>query len=61
MIAQLMQAKGTSATPPPKIPAPLNEVNAGLEEEDANKNKEARSSTKGEGKVNILIGIPPTR
>jgi hypothetical protein len=52
MMAQLMQAKLPSATPLPEMPAPLNVENAGLEEEDAKKDKtnEARSSTKGDGK-----------
>jgi hypothetical protein len=52
IMAQLMQAKFASATPLSDIPAPLNVENAGLEEEDADKDKtnEARSSTKGDGK-----------
>jgi hypothetical protein len=50
MIAQLMQAKPPSAPPLPEIPATLNGENVGLEEEDADKDKEARSSTKGDGK-----------
>jgi hypothetical protein len=52
MMAQLMQAKFPSATPLLEIPASLNVGNAGLEDEDADKNKtnEARSSTKGDRK-----------
>jgi hypothetical protein len=52
IIAQLMQAKAPSAPPPPppEIPATLNREDVGLEEEDADKDKEARSSTKGNGK-----------
>jgi hypothetical protein len=52
MMAQLMQAKFSSATPLSEIPAPLNVENAGLEEEDTDKYKtnEARSSTKGNRK-----------
>jgi hypothetical protein len=57
-----VQAKPTSAPPLPKIPTTLNEENVGLGEEDANKDKnnEARSSTKGDGKGEFLIGIPLT-
>jgi hypothetical protein len=52
MLAQLMQAKIPSAPSLLDIPATLNVENAGLEEEDADKNKtnKDRSSTKGEGK-----------
>jgi hypothetical protein len=52
MIVQIMQAKPPSAPPLAEIPATLNEKNVGLEEEvaDKDKDKEARSSTKGNGK-----------
>jgi hypothetical protein len=50
MMVQLMQAKFPSATPLPEIPAPLNVENVGLEEEVVDKDKEARSSTKGDEK-----------
>jgi hypothetical protein len=54
MIAQLMQAKIPSAHPLPDKPATLHVENAGLEEEVANKEPEARSSTKGDGKGEFL-------
>jgi hypothetical protein len=52
MIAQLMQAKIPSAPHLPDIPATINVENEGLEKEVADKDKdpEARSSTKGDGK-----------
>jgi hypothetical protein len=52
MIARLMQAKAPSAHPPPEIPTTLNRGDLGLEEEDADKykDKEARSSSKGNRK-----------
>jgi hypothetical protein len=50
MIAQLMQPKIPSAPPLPDKPATPHVENAGLEEEVADKEPEARSSTKGDGK-----------
>jgi hypothetical protein len=52
MIVQLMQAKAPSAPPPPEIPATPNRVDVGMEEENADKNKdkEANSCTKGDRK-----------
>jgi hypothetical protein len=46
-----MQAKFPIAPlPPPEIFTPLNRKEVGVEDKDAYKNKEAKSSTKGDGK-----------
>jgi hypothetical protein len=51
MIVQLMQAKSPIAPlPPPEISTPLNRKEVGVEDKDAYKDKEAKSSTKGNWK-----------
>jgi hypothetical protein len=50
MIEQLMQAKTPIAPPLLEKPATPQVENEGLEEEDADKGTEAKSSTKGDGK-----------
>jgi hypothetical protein len=52
VIVQLMQAKASSAPPPPEAPAYTKRVEVGVENEDVekdiDKDKVARSSTKGD-------------
>jgi hypothetical protein len=50
VIVQLMQAKASSAPPPPEAPAYTKRVEVGVENKDVekDKDKEARSSTKGD-------------
>jgi hypothetical protein len=50
MIVQLMQAKPPSAPPLPVAPASTKRVEVVVEVEDAERDKEARSSTNADGK-----------